>query len=128
MSRTPFYILTLAAMTACATAGRGNATNIHHNPNLINEKEIAATSEANAYDVITRLRPTFLRARGRTKINSASSDYASVFLDRHVYGELFSLKNIPAIQIHEIRYLSGNQAVSTYGTQYGSGVIDVRTR
>jgi hypothetical protein len=128
MFKGPFYILTLAAMTACATGGSGNATNIHRNPNVINEQEIAATNESNAYDVITRLRPTFLRTRGRTTINSAGSEYASVFLDGHVYGELLSLKNIPAIQIHEIRYLSANQAVTTYGMQYGSGVIDVRTR
>ena len=127
MSKGPFYILTLAAMAACATGG-GNATNIHRDPNVINEQEITATNESNAYDVITRLRPTFLKTRGRTTINSGGSEYASVFLDGQVYGELFSLKNIPAIQIHEIRYLSGNQAVTTYGMQYGSGVIDVRTK
>jgi hypothetical protein len=95
MSRGRFYILTLAAMTACATAGSGNTTNIHRDPNLIDEQEIAASNESNAYDVITRLRPIFLKSRGRTTINSAGSDYASVFLDGQVYGELFSLKTSP---------------------------------
>jgi hypothetical protein len=127
MSRTPFYILTVAAMTACAAAGGGNASNIHRDVNLINAQEIAASNESNAYDVITRLRPNFLKTRGHTTINMGGNDYASVFLDGQVYGDLSSLKSIPASQIHEIRYLSGNEAGTKYGMQYGSGVIDVRT-
>jgi hypothetical protein len=129
MSTRPFYTLTLAAMAACATAGSGgNITNIHRDPNLINEREIAASNESNAYDVITRLHPVFLKTRGHTTLMAGGSDYASVFLDGQVYGELLSLKNIPAIQIREIRYLSGNQAVTKYGMQYSSGAIDVTTK
>jgi hypothetical protein len=128
MSTRPLYILTLAAMTACATAGSGNTTNIHRDPNLINEQEIASSNESNAYDVITRLRPVFLKTRGHTTLMAGGSDYASVFLDGQVYGELVSLKNIPAIQIREIRYLSSNQAVTKYGMQYSSGAIDVTTK
>lgn len=128
MSRAPFYILTLAAMTACASAGSGNASNIHRDANLISAQEIAASNESNAYDVITRLRPNYLKTRGHTTINPGGSDYASVFLDGQLYGELLSLRSIPAIQIREIRYFGGSEAATKYGMQYGSGVIDVRTK
>jgi hypothetical protein len=127
MSRTPFYILTLAAVVACASAG-GSGTATHRDPNLITEQEIAASSESNAFDVVSRLRPMFLKTRGRSSINSGGSDYASVFVDGVYYGEISSLRNVVAYQIHEIRYLNGPESASKYGIKYGTGAIDVRTK
>jgi hypothetical protein len=127
MSGRPFFVLTLAAMLACASSGTGG-TAVHREPNLITEQEIQASAESNAFDVVTRLRPMFLKTRGRSTIITGSSEYASVFLDGQYYGELGSLRNIVANQIHEIRYLSGPDAVSKYGMRYGSGAVDVRSK
>ena len=85
----------------------------------------------NAYDVISHLRPQYLKTRGRTTIQTAptvASEYASVFLDSQFYGDLNSLRNIASINIKEIRYLPANESVTRYGMQYGNGVIEIRTR
>jgi hypothetical protein len=95
---------------------------------LITEQEIATSAESNLYDVVSRLRPMFLKTRGRSTINSGGSEHASVFLDGQYFGELGSLRNIVPTQIHEIRYLSGPDAVSRYGMRYGSGAVDVRSK
>ena len=127
MTGRPFFVLTLAATLACASSGTGGSP-VRRDPNLITEQEIATSNEANAYDVVNRLRPMFLKTRGRSTINSGGSEYASVFLDGQYYGELSSLRNIVATQIHEIRYMSGPDAVSRYGMRYGSGAVDVRSK
>jgi hypothetical protein len=127
MTGRPFFVLTLAAALACASSGSAGTT-AGRDPTLITEQEIAASTESNVYDVVSRLRPMFLKTRGRSTINSSGSEYASVFLDGQYYGELSSLRNIVANQIHEIRYLSGPDAVSRYGMQYGSGAVDVRSK
>ncbi|HEY3113466.1 MAG TPA: hypothetical protein VGJ62_07275 [Gemmatimonadaceae bacterium] len=120
------YVLTLATAMACAAAGTG--TTHVRDSRLITEQEITAANESNAYDVVAKLRPNFLKTRGRSTINASASEYASVFLDGQLYGDLSTLHNIAATQIREIRYISGTDAVTRYGMQYGAGVIDVRTR
>jgi hypothetical protein len=127
MTGRPFFVLTLAAALACASSGTAG-TAVRRDPNLITEQEIEASTESNAYDVVSRLRPMFLKTRGRSTINSGGSEYASVFFDGQYYGELSSLRNIVATQLHEIRYLSGPDAVSKYGMRYGSGAVDVRSK
>ena len=127
MTGKPFFVLTLAATLACASSGTA-ATRVQRDPNLITEQEIATSAESNVYDVVSRLRPMFLKTRGRSTINSGGSEYASVFLDGQYFGELGSMRNIVATQIHEIRYLSGPDAVSRYGMRYGSGAVDVRSK
>ena len=127
MTGKPFFVLTLAAALACASSGTAG-TRVQRDPNLITEQEIATSAESNVYDVVSRLRPMFLKTRGRSTINSGGSEYASVFLDGQYFGELGSMRNIVATQIHEIRYLSGPDAVSRYGMRYGSGAVDVRSK
>jgi hypothetical protein len=127
MTGRPFFVLTLAAALGCASSGTAGTT-VRREPNLITEQEIAASNESNVFDVVNRLRPMFLKTRGRSTINAGGSEYASVFLDGQYYGELGSLRNIVASQIHEIRYLNGPDAVSKYGMRYGSGAVDVRSK
>jgi hypothetical protein len=127
MSTKSLVLMALVAVTACASAG-SSGTGTHRDPNVITEQEIANSSESNGFDVVSRLRPMFLKTRGRSTINAGGSDYAAVFLDGVFYGDLSTLRNIVANQIHEIRYLNGPESAGKYGIRYGSGAIDVRTK
>jgi len=129
MSSKHFLSFAIFAITACASAGAGSG--VHRDYNLITQDEITQQNGSNAYDVISHLRPNFLKTRGRTSIQtppSAATEYASVFLDSQFYGDLNTLRNIASINIKEIRYLPANEAVTRYGMQYGNGVIEIRTR
>ena len=128
MSKNPLYIVALAGVTACAGLSAGN--NAPRDYNLIPQSEITAQNGINAFDLITHLRPNFLKTRGRSSINNASvsTEYASVFLDGQYFGDLTSLRNIATMNIREIRYLPANESVTRYGMQYGSGVIEIKTR
>ncbi|HEY4735706.1 MAG TPA: hypothetical protein VIH53_14295 [Gemmatimonadaceae bacterium] len=122
----------VAALTACAStnsSGAGSNTGaVHRESNVITQEEIAASMESNAYDAVARLRPLFLKTRGRTSINAQGDEHATVFVDGQRYGDLNALKSIVANQIHVIRYFSGPEAVTKFGMEYGSGAIEVLTR
>ena len=98
------------------------------NPNVITADQISASQQTNAYDVVSRLRPNYLKSRGRTTVYTQGSDYAAVFLDGQSYGDLSSLRNISTPQIRSIQFIRGTDAVTTYGLQYGAGVIAIRTK
>ncbi|HET9636298.1 MAG TPA: hypothetical protein VFP26_10245 [Gemmatimonadaceae bacterium] len=123
------HVLTFIGLAACASAGASSHPAKDYN--VITQDEITAQNGVNAYDVISHLRPQYLKTRGRTTIQSqptVSSEYASVFLDSQYFGDLNSLRNIASINIKEIRYLPANESVTRYGMQYGNGVIEIRTR
>ena len=123
------HVLAAVGLAACASAGASSRPAKDYN--VISQSEITAQNGVNAYDVISHLRPQYLKTRGRTTIQTAptvASEYASVFLDSQFYGDLNSLRNIASINIKEIRYLPANESVTRYGMQYGNGVIEIRTR
>ena len=123
------YAVAIIGLSACATASTGKARARDYN--VITQDEIVAQNGTNAYEVISHLRPQYLKTRGRTTIQgqpTVASEYASVFMDNQFFGDLNSLTNIPTINIKEIHYLPVNEAVTRYGMQYGNGVIEIRTR
>jgi hypothetical protein len=113
---------------ACAPAATTNPGGVRRQANVITQTEVQASFESNAYDVVSKLRPMFLKTRGRSTVQGQSQEYASVFLDDQFFGDLNSLKNIAATQIQEIRYYPGTEVATKFGMQYGAGVIAVRTR
>src|SRR3954462_3767445 len=129
MLKKRFHVLAAVGLAACASAGA--TSHPAKDYNVISQSEITAQNGVNAYDVISHLRPQYLKTRGRTTIQTApsvASEYASVFVDSQFYGDLNSLGNIPSINIKEIRYLPSNESVTRYGMQYGNGVIEIKTR
>jgi hypothetical protein len=126
MVKKSFSVLVFAAALACASAGASSG--VRRDSMVISADEIAASHETNAYDAVSRLRPLFLKSRGRTTINSGSTEYATVFVDGQAFGDLNTLKTVPSQQIKQIRYYNGPDAVTKFGMQYGSGVIAVETR
>jgi hypothetical protein len=121
-------MLAAAGVMACASAGPGTTSVSTGDANIITAAQISASQQTNAYDVVRKLRPNFLKSRGRTTVYGQGSDYAAVFLDGQSFGDLGSLRNIASSQIRSIRFIRGTDAVTMHGMQYGAGVIDVRTK
>ncbi|MDQ6827465.1 MAG: hypothetical protein M3081_01200 [Gemmatimonadota bacterium] len=95
---------------------------------IITEEEIDAAQAPTAYDVVQKLRPSFMTARGKSSIYLNAPIQPNVILDAMAYGPLSSLRGIPASSVHEIRYLNSSDAVIKYGSENGRGVIEVWTR
>jgi len=135
-------LLTLALVAGCASAS-GGAGGKNVDRNLITSDEIRGSSATNAYDVISRLRPQFLRTRGTiptggmTSRNDAGSTQEgqlagtvqiAVYLDDTVLGSVDALKQIETASIQEIRYYNASDATTKWGTGNSAGAIQVITR
>ena len=114
--------LTLAACSQ-ATIGHGSA----YDPNVIRIDEAQSVEASSAYELVRKLRPSFLASRGPTTILGASSAYPTVFVDGMRYGTIGSLSVIPASWISEVR-LYRTAAPPQFGSDNMSGVLAITTR
>lgn len=125
MLRPAVAFIGVLALAACASAPGGTS---ERDRDRITLEEIESTPVGNAYDVVRALRPEFLRSRGVASVRSGSPEYAIVYVDGVRTGGLGELRRVPREQLEEIRYLSGSDATTMYGTGHGGGAILVVTK
>jgi hypothetical protein len=94
---------------------------------LFDEIDAKASDAKNAYEVIERLRPQFLRSRPSRTIQNQAGVPIHVFIDGGYRGGLEVLREITAVSVIEITYLNGSDATTRFGTGYESGAILVKT-
>jgi hypothetical protein len=130
MSIKPLYALTLAAIFGCAPPP-GAAGGAPQRSALLTADEIAASDAEGktAYDMVSRLRPSWLRARGvRPRLPDTptdSSEFALVVVGRGPIGRIQALRDIQANHVAELRYYDPTEGTGSYGERGGSGVIQV---
>jgi len=124
--RTVLSVL-VSGLCACAQA--------QHSPsgtqeNLITRSELNTASNLTTYEALQRLRPLFLRDRGPVSlVNATAHSRPVVFVDMTEYGELETLKSLPASRVEEVRFYPGPQAATRFGSVYGgAGVIQLTMR
>lgn len=134
MTRASRYLTfaTTALLAACASSGQKSAS--PGNTNVITAEQISHSSGSNAFEVIQRLRPNFLRTRGAVGGAPSSSGNRLEPLDLVVYlnesrlGGSDYLRQIPISQVREIRYFSAAEATTKWGTGHSAGAIQVLSR
>ena len=115
------WSLSLLAAVACAGGSHRQST---EGGNVIKRSELEAAGSVTTYDAVQRLRPNFLRDRGPVSIvNAGARARPAVFIDQTEYGELESLRTLPASRVEEVRFYGGAEAVTKFGSAYGAGVI-----
>jgi hypothetical protein len=122
--------LTLGTMLGSASRASGQATGqpkYQRDRIVFDEIEAKASDAKNAYEVIERLRPQFLRARPSRTISNQNPVPIHVFIDGGYRGGLEVLREITANSVIEITYLNGTDATTRFGTGYESGAILVKT-
>jgi hypothetical protein len=123
--RIVYVLIAATSIVACARAGRPASSD----RNLLTRDEIARVAGAqNLYDVIARARPEYLRDRGRTTLIANANTKPVVFVNDVEHGPLESLRAIQPDAVMEVQFFNSTAAVSRFGSQYGAGVIHVRTR
>ena len=116
-------LLCLLIVSACASANSAD----RGSPDVVTRAEMDAVYASDAYALLQRLRPQFLRSRGSVSLRNSSDSYPIVYLNDVRHGGVMSLRDILVNDIQEIRYLSAADATTRWGTGHSSGVILVRT-
>jgi hypothetical protein len=136
MSVRYLYLVAVATALGCASQGPSSGSSAsgisQKSANYLPFAEIAdAHADATTvYDAVARLRPNWLAPHGVTSSTASSTtEFATVFVDGVLYGDLSTLRNLQAYHVADIRYYDITQSGAKYGIRGGSsGVIDVRTK
>ena len=129
------YVAAAAALMGCASGGSNSAsieTGTPRRSNVLTLEEVSAAhaDASTAYEAVSRLRPNWLASHGVTSTvaNGGGTEYATVYVDGQPYGDITTLRNIPAYHVAEFRYYNITEAGAKFGLRGGnSGVIDVIT-
>ena len=113
------FVWLVVLSIACASGGGGSA--VRRNSNVITLEEIEAVEATNAYDLIQRLRPQFLRPAG-------VGDPVVLYIDGTRREGLGDLRTLLKSSVREVRYLDSTDATTRFGTNHRSGAIQLTTR
>ena len=98
------------------------------NPNVLIEEDILGAEATDAYEVVQRLRPNWLRRRGPTSRRSPGSGDVTVYVDGVQYGDVSTLRSMPVGDMVGMAYFSAADATVKFGGRQGGAVIEVYTR
>lgn len=116
-------LLAAVAIAAAACAGASQSGSDHPSRAVIADAELPPGGTETVYDVVTRLRPEFLRQRPQ-----GGSQVLVVFSNSQLLGDVSELRRIPVSQVREVRYYNIEQAKNKFGMQYSGGAIEVTYR
>jgi len=117
----------LLALAACGGATHGG-TGTTLTPDVIGPDEISASSATNAYDLISQVRPNWLRGRGTPNLRGSQAPLPVVYLDDRRQGALEILRTFPTGGVAELRYINATTATTRFGNGHAGGVILVVPR
>jgi hypothetical protein len=130
MRQLSFVVIVLVVLlsAACASAGPpGESRGGTLGSGTITREELAALRQFNAFQVVRRLRPQWLRSRGVANLDGQQL-LPVVFVDRTPRGEPRELQQISADDVERITFMSARDATTRYGTGYPGGIIEVISR
>lgn len=134
-TRRGFTVIALFLAIGCQSSAGPSTTTAAANrsPNVITQQEIQAASGVNAYDLVSRLRPNWLRATGTGSISGATPrmQVTIVVLDGVRLGGIEALRTVSAGGITSMRFLTAERAAATIsdvGMEPISGAIVISTR
>lgn len=96
---------------------------------VITREEIQASAhrDMDLFQAVRSLRPHFLAPpRGNRTMGSGRPANTVVYIDGNKAGELDALKNIPAANVEEVRYLDPARAEEEYGITHNGGAVLVK--
>lgn len=90
--------------------------------------EIQQSSARDAFHAVQLLRPDWLRSRGAVSTRDTRPAQVTVYVDGQKYGSASTLEQFRMGSFKEMRYFSGSEATSRWGTGHAGGVILLTTR
>ena len=124
-ARTVLFCVAAYLATGCSARSEGIRPEPSSSSDRIMPSELLDVVADNAYDIVRQLRPQWLRSRGPTSVMEPQGELPSVYVDNMRYGDLLVLQDIPLAEILEIRFISGPDATTRWGTGVVAGVIEV---
>ena len=123
-------ILGLVLVAACSSASTKGSTSAapRGNRDLITRAQIDQMSVQDAYEIVSRMRPEFLREQRGPSSVTRSGILPVVYIDGVRRGGPEALRGLRPGEVDEIHFMSATDATTRYGTDHAAGVIEVKSR
>jgi hypothetical protein len=119
----------VAAFIACASAG--GTSGARGRSDFITQADIATSGTSNAWDLINRLRPNWLKAQPIGSIGGgAHTQVVAVYLDGQRFGDITSLRTLSTTGIRSAQWLDSARAATVMpdpGSDPIAGAIVIKT-
>jgi hypothetical protein len=133
------FVGVLVSGAACAHPTRGSTsrpsalqsslayreTQLRSTNHTITAAELGAFRANSVYELVTHLRPQFLRSDHTAPRGSAEP---TVYIDDLLAGPVSVLRSIPVDDVAEIHYVTAVDAFMLHGSKQPGGIISVRLR
>lgn len=125
MRKIAFASALILALSACASAptSRGSDRDVIH----LEEIQAARTPSWFAWDLISSLRPHFLKSQSAVTLTEREPVFAVVYVDDIYHGELETLKSLRLEKILSVQFLPPFDAKTRFGRDMPGGAILIRT-
>lgn len=123
-------VLVVGLLNACTTATRSDDGPNTRTDLLTREQIMSVTGATNLYEVVQRLRPRWLDARGGERSFGLSTDIV-VYQDQTFLGDVDTLGQLSPNMAWELRWLDGTTASATLpglGSRHVVGAIILSTK
>lgn len=120
-------LVVVLAATGC-TFGGGSAAAPGRSSDRITLEEIEASGVPTAWELVSRLRPNWLRGRGSPDLRGSSPVLPVVYVAGVRQGGIETLRGILRSGVREMRYLDAITATTRWGEGHAGGVIEVQLR
>jgi hypothetical protein len=120
-------------LCACSTATPGTSsrpTTRESAPDYITSVEVAATPVGNVHDLISRLRPHWLRTQTGSIRGNTRSQVIAVYLDDTRIGDMLALRTLSTSGVATLRYYDAARAATVLrnpGSDPIAGAIVITT-
>ena len=123
------FLLAMWVFAAGCSSATGSGAGNPERRNVITADEIkdVANPGWSAYDLISRVRPEYLKSRSAQTLREPEPVYAVVYLDDIYHGELESLKDITISRVASVQFINAYDTTARFGQTYQGGAIMVRT-
>lgn len=117
-------LMLLVLNMACVSAARNSTA---YDRSGISREELAERSASNLYDVVSAIRPSWLRSTPAA-IGRAATTSPLVYIDGRPAGQVDALRSISPQSVEHARHLSASEAQNKYSMSQARPVIDLTTR
>lgn len=124
MLRTIVTIAGLATLFSCYEGNRSHTRPFPSTRSLITTSELQRVATGDLLEAVRLLRPLWLSGRAGRGVGGLGP---RLWVDNVPYGGVDRLRDVPFDQVVAIRFLSGIDATTRWGTGVPNGVIEVIT-
>ena len=130
MMRSWHAALALALLIGVVPPGAAHAQRRERDKITRAEIEASSHRDLDLHQVVRSLRPHFLEVRGVRSVgnSSASSTPILLYVDGRRDAGIDALRNIPARNVEEVRYLSPTAAATEFGPTGANGAVIVKLK